>query len=86
VGCHDACMPIGLSPPCALAQPVWPILTSLHSLALPWQVVPTEPSGAALCRVGSNNKGLRSAQAVHTQCKVSLQDTQTNLHHFQELY
>ena len=47
--------PIGLSPPCALPFPAWPILTSLLTLPFPWKAVPREPPDSpcftALCRV-----------------------------------
>ena len=38
-----AVVPIGLSPPCDLALPAWPILTSVFTLPFPWVIVPTEP-------------------------------------------
>ena len=50
----QAAVPIGLSP-CALPLPAWPILTFLHTLPFPWDVLPTEspdcPRLTALCRV-----------------------------------
>ena len=36
---------VGLSPPRALPLPAWPILTSLHTLPSPWEVVPTQAGG-----------------------------------------
>ena len=51
----SAVVPIGLSPPCVLPLPPWPVFPSLLPLPFPWSVVPTEPpdfpSFMALCQV-----------------------------------
>ena len=51
----QAAVPIGLTPPRALDLPVGPVLFSLHTLPVPWLVVPTKPPdcpcATALCQV-----------------------------------